>query len=314
MTKPSHIKTIILLILAALILLVPTAASADTAGNGDPSGDGQITIADYTMARLHILGLQTLGSEAAAAADINGDGNVTMADYTMIRLHILGRITITPGAELLPLSGFVIGIDPGHQEHPNYEQELISPTGTATKAKVSAGTYGRFTGVREYVINLQVGLKLKGSLTALGATVVMSREVHEVDISNAERAVMMNNVPVDCWIRIHANGSTNPDVHGMFMLVPTAGCMNTTNPDVQTDSVALGQTLLDAALQTTGAYDLGVVYRSDQTGFCWSSVPVCTIEMGHMTNEAEDYLLVSDAYQNKIVQGLTNGFVSYLTE
>ncbi len=107
------------------------------------------------------------------------------------------------------LSGRVIGIDPGHQEHPNYDKELISPTGTATKAKVSSGTYGRFTTISEYVINLQVGLKLKEQLELLGATVIMSRETNSVDISNAERAIMMNDTPVDCWIRIHANGNND---------------------------------------------------------------------------------------------------------
>ena len=278
---------------------------------GDPSGNGTLTISDYTIARLHILGLKTLSGEYKTAADINGDGSVSISDYTLMRLDILGLKKIVPYDCNLPLTGSVIGIDPGHQEHPNYDQELISPYGTETKAKVSAGTYGRFTGVREYVINLQVALKLKANLEELGATVIMSRESHDIDISNAERAVMMNEADADCWIRIHANGSTDANKEGMFFLIPSPGTMYTDDPSVQIESSRLASCLLPSALSSTGAVDLGITQRNDQTGFCWSSIPVCTIEMGHMTNEKEDNLLVSDEYQEKIAKGLADGFMEY---
>ncbi|MDD5018577.1 MAG: N-acetylmuramoyl-L-alanine amidase [Eubacteriales bacterium] len=210
-----------------------------------------------------------------------------------------------------PLLGCVIGIDAGHQRNSNSDQEPVSPGGTDTKSKVSSGTYGRFSGVPEYVINLQVALKLKSALEALGAEVVMTRTAHDVDISNAERAEMMNESGVDCWLRIHANGSNDQSVHGMFILVPAEGSLDTDDDIVARKSVALAEALLDSTLEATGAKDLGITPRSDQTGFCWSQVPVCNIEMGHMTNEQEDYLLVSESYQEKIVQGLVQGFVAY---
>jgi len=71
---------------------------------------------------------------------------------------------------------------------------------------------------------------------------------------------------------------------------------------------------LDNTVEATGAKNLGLSVRSDQTGFGWSKVPVCNIEMGHMTNEREDYLLVSEAYQIKIVKGLADGFVAYFSD
>jgi N-acetylmuramoyl-L-alanine amidase len=52
--------------------------------------------------------------------------------------------------------------------------------------------------------------------------------------------------------------------------------------------------------------------RSDLTGFNWSDVPVTLVEMGFMTNAAEDKLLESGTYQDKIVQGLVNGIVEFL--
>ena len=210
-----------------------------------------------------------------------------------------------------PLSDCVIGIDPGHQRYPNNDPEPVMPGSDMMKKKVSSGTQGRFTGVPEYEINLQVGLKLKERLELLGATVIMTRETHDVDISNAERALMMNEAGADCWLRIHANGNDNPEIFGMFMLVAHIGHMDTDDEAVYYESERLAHVLLERASAATGAQTLGVKMREDQTGFGWSTIPVCTIEMGYMTNEDEDWLLTSDAYQNKIADGLALGFMAY---
>ena len=213
-----------------------------------------------------------------------------------------------------PLAGCVIGIDPGHQRVPDTGQEPISPGSTETKDKVSSGTEGQFTGIPEYVVNLQVSLKLKATLEALGAKVVMTRETHGVRISNAQRAQMMNEANVDCWLRIHANYNPNSGNHGMFILVPDEGGLDTDDPSVVERSVKLAEALLGCALDTTGADSRDLVERDDQTGFGWSEVPVCNIEMGYMSNETEDKLLVTEAYQQKIVDGLAEGFIRYFEE
>lgn len=56
---------------------------------GDVNGDGNISITDYTMIRLAILGLNELTQAQQKAADVNCDGTVSITDYTMVRLHIL---------------------------------------------------------------------------------------------------------------------------------------------------------------------------------------------------------------------------------
>ena len=213
-----------------------------------------------------------------------------------------------------PLEGLRIGIDPGHQRHANDDLEPVMPNSNELKPKVSSGTTGSFTGVPEYVVNLQVGLKLKKNLETLGAEVIMSRTTHDINISNAERAEMMNEADIDCWIRIHANGTDNPDIHGMFILVPEEGYMNTDSDSVLGNSVTLAKAILSQAVKATGAKDLGIIKRTDQSGFGWSSVPVCNIEMGHMTNKEEDYLLVSEIYQNKMADGICKGFLKYFNQ
>ena len=214
-----------------------------------------------------------------------------------------------PNAAGAPLSGIVIGLDPGHQSHSNSDQEPVAPGSSETKKKVSSGTQGRFTDVAEYEVNLKVGLKLKKILTDLGATVVMSRESHDVDISNSERAVMMNEADAALVVRLHCNGSDNSDKHGAVVLIPSNDCTAAINDA----SKKAGKCIVKAFADATGAKDLGLQPRSDQTGFNWSTVPVCNVEMGYMTNENEDNLLVKDDYQDQCAQGIANGIVDYFS-
>lgn len=208
-----------------------------------------------------------------------------------------------------PLSGIVIGLDPGHQSHSNSDQEPVAPGSGETKKKVSSGTQGRFTDVAEYEVNLKVGLKLKKILTDLGATVVMSRESHDVDISNSERAIMMNEADAALVVRLHCNGSDNSDKHGAVVLIPSNDCTAAINDA----SKKAGKCIVKAFADATGAKDLGLQPRSDQTGFNWSTVPVCNVEMGYMTNEKEDNLLVKDDYQDQCAHGIANGIVDYFS-
>jgi len=57
---------------------------------GDVDGDGRVTIADYTLVRLHILHETALDSYGFQMADINEDGEIDIADYTLLRLYLLG--------------------------------------------------------------------------------------------------------------------------------------------------------------------------------------------------------------------------------
>lgn len=207
----------------------------------------------------------------------------------------------------LPLAGYVIGLDPGHQSKGNSDPEPVSPGSSKTKKKVSSGTQGRFSGVPEYQVNLEVGLLLRDLLEAEGATVVMTRETNEVNISNVERAQLFNRAQTDYALRLHCNGKDNQSVHGAFMLVPKE------NPFLDDCGVA-AQLLIDAYCKETGAKNLGITVRSDQTGFNWCERMIINIEMGHMTNKEEDFKLADPAYQKKMAQGLLEGILAYFAQ
>lgn len=226
--------------------------------------------------------LQTTEPGAAESAKPTADAETSLPDATEGRLH-----------------GMLIGLDPGHQDHANRDKEPLFPGSDELKKKVSSGTQGVKTRINEYETNLNLSFKLRKRLEAEGARVIMTRETNDIDISNVERAQMMNAAGVDIWLRVHCNGSDNHDVHGMSMYVRKTG------PCAE-ESYAAGELLLEEMSAATGAEDRGV-HRSDAyTGNNWSDVPCVLVEMGYMTNAAEDVLLNDPEYQQKLIEGYVN--------
>ncbi len=218
--------------------------------------------------------------------------------------------TPEPTPEPLPLADRLICVDPGHCVTPltgKGYQELVSPLSTETKNLYSTGTQG--AGMTEEKLNLTVGLKLRDALEGLGAEVVMTREISEITISGIERCEIANDADVDVKISIHADGSTDPDVHGVSVLVPAGDLLGT--PDIKDESVRLGQLMVDAVAAETEAKNRGAVPRTDMTGFNFSTVPTVLIEMGFMTNKDEDAKLETEKYQDQIVTGMVNSILDW---
>lgn len=61
--------------------------------NGDTSGDGNISAADYVKVKNHIMGTH-LSGVYALAADVNSDGKTSAADYVKIKNYIMGSGSI----------------------------------------------------------------------------------------------------------------------------------------------------------------------------------------------------------------------------
>ena len=213
--------------------------------------------------------------------------------------------TAAPG----PLTGFVIGLDPGHQLVYDPAREPVAPGSSETKQKVAGGCRGVKSGVYEYEVNLDVSLLLRDMLEEAGATVIMTHEVLDVNISNVQRAQMFNEANVDLGIRIHCNKSDNSKTAGAFMLVPTEN-----RTKFYEENVRAAQVILKAYCAETGLsmrYKDGITYRNDQTGFNWCTRPIINIEMGHLSNPSEDALLSDPAFQVKMARGLFNGRLQY---
>ncbi len=204
----------------------------------------------------------------------------------------------------------IVVIDPGHQLRGDSKQEPNGPGSTVMKARVSSGTTGVATRVPEYVMNLSISLKLKTELENRGYTVYMTRSVHEVNISNKERAQYASSVNADIAVRIHGNGSTNQSIRGAEVYVP--GLDNPyVSKDLATASNTLGTHVLNEYCKATGINNRGVFNNNTMTGMNWSEVPVIILEVGYMSNPEEDRLLQQESVQNNMVQGIANGIDKY---
>ncbi|MEF3307924.1 N-acetylmuramoyl-L-alanine amidase [Paenibacillus sp. GYB004] len=206
----------------------------------------------------------------------------------------------------------VICIDPGHQLRGNNQLESVGPGSSEKKPKVSSGTRGVATGKPEYVLTLEVSKRIRDKLEALGYQVVMTRDTHEVDISNKERAELANGAGADLFLRIHADGSTSPKAKGASVLYPAISVA------VSNEQYSLSKTAAEIVLTdlvaATQANSRGTVARDDLSGFNWSEVPNILIEMGFMSNAEEDRLLATEAYQEKMAEGIAAGVHRYMTD
>lgn len=221
--------------------------------------------------------------------------------------------TAKPTAEITDkgiLNGLKICIDPGHQSKGNYDKELCAPWDDILKSKCTSGTEGVFTGIEEYVTNLQISEQIYGKLAALGADVMMTRTTHDVDISNIKRAEMANEFGADYTIRIHCNSADSSAAEGIDLFVRGDG-NSTAEYIAQSDNDYKAATkMLDYICSATGAKKRYVHKSDTYTGINWCKGTCIIVECGFLSNEKEDRLLNSAEYQDKIAQGITDYFVS----
>lgn len=215
-----------------------------------------------------------------------------------------------PIAQDQPSNGArIICIDPGHQRSGDSTQEPNGPNSGTMKARVTGGTHGATSGLYEYELNLMIAQQLKAELQNRGYTVYMTRESHDVNISNKERAEYATSVGASITVRIHANGSENTGVSGALALTPSSH-----NPYVShlaSASYALSQCVLNSYCATTGFANQGVQANDTMTGINWCTMPVTILEMGYMTNASDDSNMANPAFQQKMVQGIANGIDAY---
>lgn len=200
----------------------------------------------------------------------------------------------------------LVCLDPGHGTPPaiGMQTEPIGPGSSIRKIKDGGGAPG------EAPVALAIAEKTRALLRRDGLRVAMTRTGPTTTLGNIARARFCNVRHAALMIRIHADGSSNPAAHGVQMLYPAFHKGWT--DDIFARSLGAARIVQRSVVQATGAFDLGLMPRSDLTGFNWADVPAILIESGFLTNRHERALLHSEAYQWKLARGLAVGTQAYL--
>ena len=257
---------------------------------------------------------QTQGIQEASVSPMESENPTVSPESTTVTTNKT-QTTKTSNTEVLEArnaSNYTIVIDAGHQRYPMDDKEPIAPGATQTKAKVSPGTKGSFSGIPEYEVTLDVSLLLRDILKNKGYNVVMVRESHDVTISNSERAIVANNNNADAFIRIHCNYAESQSAKGALTMCQTKN--NQYCGQYYSQSRSLSDKVIKRLCEATGASSRGVMETDTMSGINWCNVPVTIVEMGFMSNREEDLLLVDKDYQNKLAIGIAKGVIEYLNE
>ena len=189
-----------------------------------------------------------------------------------------------------------IVIDPGHGGH-------------------DPGALGRVTEEKNIVLN--VGLRLKRLLESRGYAVVMTRD-HDEFIDLDARGRFRG----DLFVSLHCNSSDSPNPDGIeTYFLPPAGL-----PKTGDNAVARGGLPGNRfdGLNVRLAYDLHcyAVYHAQQFAdrglkrarfqvLRQATCPAALVEMGFISNAAEEQRLINPEFQEALAVGLANGIISY---
>ena len=190
------------------------------------------------------------------------------------------RKVMTVELQNAPLSGKVIVLDPGH--------------GGADAGAISPG------GLREKELNLAVAARLKQKLEALGAEVLLTREDDRY-LWLYDRVAIANRVGGAVLLSIHANNHDNRKILGLEVW----------HYPEREESAMLAKALADAVLARTGQHFRGIMSSKDFVIPREAEMPAVIFEMGFISNREEEKLLITEEFQDKIAEGLSQGLLDY---
>ncbi len=235
----------------------------------------------------------------------NGSDSVlltaSVSDKGYFRLDINGStFTVTAVAKhkngTTGLAGKTIVVSPGHGVY-------------GAGGAIDRGAVSPINGLDEVDFNTPLSLKLRDKLEAAGATVIMIRDTEgPINMSLYERSVMTNNANADAFVEIHGDSAANAAAKGIGTWIYTDNTRLTTaaQKDMRNE---FGSVMNQALANTTGqpAY----VKYGNFSVIRETEVPCVLVECGFLTNAEDAARLATDAYQEKLAQGIYNGLANY---
>lgn len=205
----------------------------------------------------------------------------------------------------------VIVIDPGHQRYADYRLERVGKGSDEWKPMMQASTYGVVTGQSEHQLTLDVANKLKKQLAQKGYKVKLTRTENVIAMSTKQRADFAHKNKADLYIQLHADGLSNAQANGMYILVPSKD--NKYTKKIYKESRKLADTVIRTAKEhKQDVYKKGIVTSANLPALNWSKMPTVLIELGYLNNPKDDRRLAQSKYQNEIVENISSGIENYI--
>jgi N-acetylmuramoyl-L-alanine amidase len=188
-----------------------------------------------------------------------------------------------------PLAGKLFVIDPGHG--------VRFPDG----APLNPGAVAR-NGVQEQVIVLHAGELLAARLRADGARVVLTRSLeHPYRVAtnaardNHARAALANRLGATAFIALHCDASTDPTIRGtsIFWLRENSAPF----------ARAIREALAPLGLGESAFHPRHLAVTDE------ARVPAVLVELGFITNPAQQRLLLNPAFETREVAALEQAIV-----
>ena len=148
------------------------------------------------------------------------------------------------------------------------------------------------TGYKESVQNKEVGSKVVAKLKANGWDVLAIQDGDLNDVTNQSNAFS-----ADYFISIHANSFSDPTAHGVETYALQAGG--------QGEKIA--REIQKELVAATGLTNRGVKFANLWV-LKYTDCPAALVEIGFISNPAEEALMKSDAWDNKVASAICKGF------
>ncbi|MHA7579556.1 N-acetylmuramoyl-L-alanine amidase [Paenibacillus vandeheii] len=213
-------------------------------------------------------------SQVATAKWSLGENNVLLVDLAVSN----GESTSQPA---LPTNDGkkVVIIDPGH--------------GGRQSGAVSV------TGAYEKDFNLAVGLKVQALLQQHTEIQTVITRQDDTELSLQQRVDIAQLNQADIFVSIHGNKFTTPVPNGIETLYS------------RKESKDLADILHKHVLPITGFKDRGVKTASLHVTR-ETTMPAVLLELGFLSNPADEAMMLTEEYQNKCAQAIVDGIVEYL--
>ncbi len=261
------------------------------------------------------------GSAVAATSTADGGG--------LWLVGALGGVSATGDAtwlgslhaQLSPLAGKVVAIDPGHDGGNGAAPGIIDQPidgGGFTEPCDTAGTQTP-SGYTEHAFNFDVAMRLAAILRSEGATVVLTRTTDTgVGPCVNVRAAIGNNAHADAAISIHGDGG--PAWGSGFDVIEPLPVVSSisNNTAIVGPSSALAVDVRNAFQASTGEPPAdyvgrnGIDARGDLGGLNLSTVPKVLIECANMQNAVDAANVESASWRQAAAQGLADGITAFL--